>query len=501
MNRQFNQSGKWRTMEKTIVNLIKNVDQKDVDGGTVKGGTGSHATTIDLSLRTTNTVDKTWQMEVFMFYDDKVGDPRIPVWFYVRVYCNQKLRTHFSMGNRCSKPATIPNEQEIIEFWAAKNLFAAFRAFSGDDQEKISPDEETRDYYVDYNPPNPPPNQLLEFMDEVNQRCRDKVESIVFTMMPSTTIGPRKAYDDVQREILRKFNRWKNNGQLKSDIPAPDLYPGEPADAWQILDECGGRASPEVDHVEPSYQQGRNSYVNARLVSFYHNHLYREKKTRGSKPLNETLLAMYNQGEIRLSDPSSGDSVKMGGGVAQLNWVGAAVVKRTKSAKDYFNEKFADDKVYKDPNKDPAGVEEPDFGVIERATSDKSVFYNPLMATMRTDRQAFLEADWERKKKQKKEDGLTSKYGTCAGSFKAGFDAFVNDLDHPGRKDLLTRIAGAGIKLCVPSDVLKANEPGIQNLEASPVYAHIDEGTAKGKQAYKDVDKRFKDLKTKLGIA
>ncbi len=37
MNRQFNQSGKWRTMERTIGKLIDGVDQKDVDGGTVKG--------------------------------------------------------------------------------------------------------------------------------------------------------------------------------------------------------------------------------------------------------------------------------------------------------------------------------------------------------------------------------------------------------------------------------------------------------------------------------
>ena len=259
MNRQFNQSGKWRTMERTIAKLIDGVDQKNVDGGTVKGGAGSDATLIDLSLRTANTVNKVWHIEIILYYDDKVGDPRIPVWFYVRVYCNKKLRTHFSLGNRCSKAATIPDEQEIIEFWAAKNLFAEFLSFSVPNQKKISIEEETRRYYKPYGQPKSPPNQLLEFMDEVNQRCRVKTIPLVFTKMPSTTIRPRTPYDDVQREILRKFNRWKNRGELKSDIPSADIYPGEPADAWQTLDECGGRASPEVDHIEPSYQQGSNS--------------------------------------------------------------------------------------------------------------------------------------------------------------------------------------------------------------------------------------------------
>ena len=45
--------------------------------------------------------------------------------------------------------------------------------------------------------------------------------------------------------------------------------------------------------------------MNGRLISFYHNHLYREKKTRGSQSLNVTMLDMYNAGEIALMDASA----------------------------------------------------------------------------------------------------------------------------------------------------------------------------------------------------
>src|SRR5262249_51902001 len=85
---------------------------------------------------------------------------------------------------------------------------------------------------------------------------------------------------------------------LKSDNPTDFLYPDERADIYQELKECGGREAPEVDHIDPSYQSGSNSYINARLVSFLHNHLYREKKTDGSMAVNQQMLAMYQAGKV-----------------------------------------------------------------------------------------------------------------------------------------------------------------------------------------------------------
>ena len=162
------------------------------------------------------------------------------------------------------------------------------------------------------------------------------------------------------------------------------------------------------------------------------------------------------------------------------------------TAKEYFDSKFADDKVYTDPANG-------DFDFLQRANIG-TPFYDRSLDILRKDRKAFLDSDWQRQRKQRIEEGLTVKYTSCARSFKAGFDAFVNTLDHPGRVDLLNRINLATIKLCAPSDILKSDTAGIQNLEAAPVYVGLDEGTAQGKKAYTDLVDRFKALKTQLGI-
>jgi hypothetical protein len=58
----------------------------------------------------------------------------------------------------------------------------------------------------------------------------------------------------------------------------------------------------------------------------------------------------------------------------------------------------------------------------------------------------------------------------------------------------------ATVKLGAPSELLKSDTAGIQNLEAAPICVGLDEGTAQGKKAYTDLVDCFKALKTKLGI-
>ena len=80
---------------------------------------------------------------------------------------------------------------------------------------------------------------------------------------------------------VRKYNVWRNGGWMKSDATNPALpwQDGEENDPYPLLTEGSGQAYPEVDHIVPKKQPklGLNSYRNARLVSFAHNHIYREK--------------------------------------------------------------------------------------------------------------------------------------------------------------------------------------------------------------------------------
>lgn len=288
MNPQFNRSGKWRQMETTIGELIGGGEAWNIADERV---TMPMKSEVVVSLGTKNALNVVNRMEVRLFYDDTNGDGRIPVWFHVKLMRNTQMVTHFSLGNRGVAPAIATNDTAHGEFRAAKQIF------EGLDRETLRGfliDKGDLDHYVlGKGTPAKPPNQLLQFMWEINRISQNLGRARVFSTMEVGTQSPSTAYDDFQRPYLRLFNRWKNDGQLLSDVSKDELYEGETADVWAELDEQGGKAAPEVDHVFPSYQSGRNSYLNARLVSFQHNHAYREKKTEGAQAVHVTLTEAF----------------------------------------------------------------------------------------------------------------------------------------------------------------------------------------------------------------
>lgn len=511
MMRQFNRAGTWRKMEETIVALIGGTDAEDVNGATV-AATGSAPTVIDVSLRTMNTVDANWHMEVYLFYHED-GDPRVPVWFYVRVLYKKKLWTHFSHANRCNEPAALPSRTESIEFQAATDIYAAL---SSAHRGQIASDL-TRGMYRDAGVVGAPPNQILEFMDEVNAFCTLHSLARVFTVMQDVTKKASTAYDDFQRPILRKYKRWQHAGPLRSDVPTDWLYELERKDIYQVLSECGNRSAPEVDHVNPSYQGGGNFYINARLVSFYHNHLYREKKVIGSMRVNEELFALYRTDAkprplafmstaSSLSDVTGRSEFKLrfwtatGEKVHPASFVVAAisiksdgVVNGTTAAAQFLDTHFADDVLF--------GVGRtlnPGVGSAIWPYQDGTVW------AMVQARQTFLQAHDDREKKYAVEAGLLPAYKDSIDAHEAGLAAFIADQNHPERKRLLKLIGdakktgGQPLPLCKPSDVLLAGG-GLSGGAAAGAYVDVRGAPARGDSHYTDlVDTRWEAVKTKL---
>jgi hypothetical protein len=482
-------------MELAIGKLIKGTDLVDVLGGPVDS-TVNKVGAVKFSLKTLNTVNSNWNIEIYMFYDDAVGETRIPVWFYVRIYCMRRLRTHFSLGNRCSKPSTMPSKEEILQFEAAAVMFDEFMTLSKTNRSKISGDEDVRGMYKLRTAINPPPNQVLQFMDEIEVASDEEQLPICFINMERTNFGGETAYTTFQRQILRKYNRWKNGGLLKSDVPSGNLYPGEPADAWQDLDECGGRASPEVDHIDPAYQGGGNTYINGRLVSFYHNHLYREKKVRGAEPIGEQLAEMYTDGKIALTGENKQECIFIPKGAYDPELYDSVEV--------CLEHEHADDIVF---NK--VGHK---YLFAERS-AQANIWNGQTFAEMRSARKVFLEADLQRALKQQAEQELTLDYQNCSASLAAGLNAFVNNPNHPERLRLEALILAAGIPLCVPSDLLTTGVAGIQNPDADNTFPVVDVADAKLtdplvgtveekrlRKYYANMMKCWTDLKVELGI-
>ena len=503
MIRQFNRAGTWRKMESTIVALLGGTPAVDVNNAAVSADTSTVRTAIDVSLRTVNTVDVNWHMEVYLFYHDGRGDPRVPVWFYVRVSYRRQLWTHFSLANRCNEPAALPGRTESIEFQAATDIYAGLAAAKRDQVVSVT----TRPMYTFAAPS--PPNKILEFMDEVNAYCRARALPVVFTTMQEITKGPGTSYDDFQRPILRKYNRWKHAGVLTSDVPTDDLYEGERKDAYAVLSECGNRNAPEVDHVSPSYQGGGNLYINARLVSFYHNHLYREKKVLGSRPVNEELLAVYQQdvnprplafmsntAEFSEFTGRSTYKVRFWTATGERTWPASsvtatltiksdAVVGGTRTAADFLDAYFADDVLFDDRQNLNYGV---------------GVAYPPYQAptvwALVQARQTFLDAAAKREVKYAAEVALLPKYTSSIDKHHAGLQAFIDDAAHPERVRLFRLIAAAKdtsdqpLPLCKPSDVLLPGGGGAAGV-AGGAYVDVRDGAAQGDPHYTDLMDRW----------
>jgi hypothetical protein len=490
-NRQLNQSGKWRQMEISIGSLIDGFNLQDVLNGVVSANRAKDGTKIKLSLKTLNTVKATWNMEVYLFYDDTVGDSRVPIWFYVRVYCLHRLRTHFSMANRCSKASTMPTKNEILDFEAAAQMFDEYITWDEEHRAKISRDRDIRRMYKVRTDQHAPPNQLLQFMDEIEVASDRADLPYCFAGMQTTAFGGMTPYSTFQRRILRKFNRWKNspvhNGLLKSDVPTPGLYVDEDADAWQTLDECGGRASPEVDHVNPSYQQGGNTYINGRLVSFYHNHLYREKKTNGAMEVGHELAQMYEHGEVRLYNiphPAPEDEC------VTLPLCGYNALDQG-TPEEFLTGMFSDDWIFE--------LDGESYKFTERM-NQRNMWGVEVARQLRAARQTFLEARLQRQLKQQREIALGPAYANSAQSLTAGINAFVTNVNHPERLRLEALINGAGVPLCKPSDILTPGMAGIQNLEADDIYPVFNLANEKLLKYYTDLMKSWADLKEQLEI-
>jgi hypothetical protein len=329
-------------------------------------------------------------------------------------------------------------------------------------------------------------------MWEVNQAAAKQGVPPVFTTMEPTAQGSSKPYDGFQRRYLRAFNRWKNGGALRSDAVG-GVYDGETGDIWANLEECGGRAAPEVDHVFPSYQQGANSYMNARLVSFQHNHMYREKKTEGAQPVSTTLLQMFRESRAifinsthlrwarganswcvdrRVPITTSEVTISVGVGLEAFDADAALLAL------------YGDDALF-----DAAQ------GYNLRRSLDTTALPHRLMQI----RQKFLQAAAATLQRQQKETALDEKYTRSANRHAVALRHFIDSAvaTHPGRVQLKALIDGTGLPLCAPSDVL-LDTGGLTNAAAADTFPVMADPTAEA--AYTAAINAMNVLKNRLGI-
>ncbi|HYC91262.1 MAG TPA: DNA/RNA non-specific endonuclease [Thermoanaerobaculia bacterium] len=475
MIREFNQSGKWRQMEIALGGLLGKQSLYDVDGGEISA-TDVEKKIATFTLRSPLTVNVvSWIFEVRLFYDDLVGDSRIPVWFYVRLLRGDKVAAHFSFANRCGKTATMPDASDQLEFIAADDLY---RKLSKEQRDKLVW-EAMRDDYRDAGDPSRP-NQLLQFMHDVNFLCREKGLELVFERMQVEAQKGSTAYTDFQRAILRKFNRWKNAGKFLSDAQK-GAFEGEEADVHQTLDECGGRSAPEVDHIDPSYTSGANSYMNARLVSAQHNHLYREKKESGAKSLDRLLHDLWLAGELAFWYEDDARTVTGKTTFTALRskyMVHDQEVFESGKVAEFLQKYFADDVVFDSK--------------LNLNIKNSNWPYEPFRGDdLVAKRQTFLKAERSRLEKYQKEKNLNAAYVTSRQALEKGVQTFIDDKDHPERKELMLLLADTKKKLCWPSDVLKTDGGETAAVDSSMFEALAPEDARKD-EAYRKLMERWK---------
>ncbi len=494
MNYQFNRGGKWRNMELGAGKLITG---NELDAAAVNGKVSAQpktASKVGLSLASKNTLNATWSMEIRLIYDDERGDPRVPVWFYVRILKSNSLIAHFSLANQCDKAVTMPHKDECAEFAAAQ---AIYQSLSGEQLAKIVPD--VGGYVAGNALPKRPPNQLLQFMWEVSFRESEKApKDRVFQTMELGVQGPSTAYDSFQREYLRAFVRWKNraNGwKLLSDAQADSGYPDEPGDTWAELSECGGREAPEVDHIFPSRAGGANSYLNGRLVSFQHNHTYRDKPESSSIPVSAKLYALYLAGELGIiCKPQIKYALRGFEHVVGSNMspplkltIPASADLNSLDVRAYLDSRFADDVLF---------LKGQNFNLAVSGAVDP---YKGTQWDYVAPRQSYLQAAEVVKAKQKREQDLRPRYEQTARSHKTAVDSFTNSAKNSGlRKQLDEWIEEGGINLlAAPSDVLK-DEGGLANPTKADAVPVIPDLLAD--PDYQNSIKRFELFKKTVGL-
>ena len=106
-------------------------------------------------------------------------------------------------------------------------------------------------------------------------------------------------------------------------------------------------------------------------------------------------------------------------------------------------------------------------------------------------RRTFLLAEDERGIKYERERGLTAKYDKLENDHAAGVSEFITNKDHPERKRLLKMIDEAGIKLCKPSDKLKA-EGGLDGGIENDVFTRVAPEVARVDEHYTDLIARYR---------
>lgn len=498
-NKQLNQSGKWRQMELAVgaflpvQNRVAFRSAVDDSAIAIPVAPVVHAA-VPLNGGSAGAVlNPGFQIEIDLFYDDVHGDHRVPVWFYVRLTRGGITYGHFSIANRCSKAATMPTLEEAIEFEAAQAIYDGLT----DDRRNVLIAPDALPLYFPTGGALARPNQLLEFMLDVNFRAAQSFSPRVFSCMHESTVSNSLPYDDFQRAILRKFNRWRNraNGwQLRSDaaVANPALYPGEEGDLFAQLDECDGRSAPEVDHIDPSFRSGANSYLNARLVSFHHNHLYREKQLTGSVALDLMLFDLFQHSQVLCLFNGLGYYVSQGtvlgsewGTPAVLYTFAMRVQPTLLSVAAFFTQHFADHVLFEVPGRNL---------LISQANAPYNVVKNARIVNAR---QTYLQAEERRAQRYAEEQNLAATYNATTARHRAGVDAMIRDRQHQWRQDLQALIATQVLPLCEPSDLLADGIDGFGRIsnptmaQAAPQYGALD-----GDPAYLAVIGRWNALWT-----
>jgi hypothetical protein len=309
MVRWLNQSGAWRTMEQRLQALVANPPAAPLAGA---GGValGAPAVLVVHPLR----------MTVELEYS-ALGDPRVPVGFYVQLTRGAQQIAHFLLANDAAAlPAptldeekafvmahwvrqlhpfdTGPRRQAFLDHHApptAQDIAAGrtsqFDAGTiTDDQvwaviDAVAAQPVVLPAPMDATVPLPtPPYAALQWLDDQNVGEATAGRVARYVAVPMEPVLAQQDFSTTQRNLVRKYCRWRNAGQIHSDGRA-HIYLGERPDPYPVLSEGSGRAFPEADHVVPKHRNGRNAYDNCRLVSFALNHIYRDKLIAGSLPL------------------------------------------------------------------------------------------------------------------------------------------------------------------------------------------------------------------------
>ena len=309
MVRWFNQSGAWRAMEQRLEALVLNPPPAPALGA---GGVALGAPALVVVHPIVLTVELEYGAQ---------GDPRVPAGFYVQLTRGAQRIAHFLLANDAAPLAALTLDEEkafIMAHWMLglhpldsvprRQGFLDHHApptpvdllagrTSQYDEAAITEDQVWG--VIDAVPAQPvalpapmnagvalpfPPYGALQWLDDRNVGEVRAGRAPRYVAVPVEQVLAHQDFSTPQRNLVRKYCRWRNAGQILSDALA-GIYAGERPDPYPVLTESSGRAFPEADHITPKHRSGRNAYDNCRLVSFALNHIYRDKVISGSLPL------------------------------------------------------------------------------------------------------------------------------------------------------------------------------------------------------------------------